>query len=152
MFCRHVFGNISSGFRGISRFFWEFRRISLKSLNFAGPRPREISEALYIVDTGRLHCTAVSVCNLASTGQAGLLAISVIVAMASKTMPFESIPVWQGWMVAVQFGIGHLLPPTGFKDAAEHAGICSTEGLFLVIVRIIGVGFNGVVELPVTSF
>ena len=55
-------------------------------------------------------------------------------------------------MVAVQFGIGDLLPPTGVKDAAEHAGICSTEGLFLVIVRIIGVGFNGVVELPVTSF
>ena len=36
MFCRHVFGNISGGFRGISRFFG----------NFAGPRPREISEAL----------------------------------------------------------------------------------------------------------
>ena len=26
--------------------FWEFRRISRKYLNFAGPRPREISEAL----------------------------------------------------------------------------------------------------------
>ena len=37
MFCRHVFGNISGGFRGISRFLG----------NFAGPRPREISEALY---------------------------------------------------------------------------------------------------------
>ena len=36
MFCRHVFGNISGGFRGISQ----------KCLNFAGPRPREISEAL----------------------------------------------------------------------------------------------------------
>ena len=36
MFCRHVFGNISGRFRGISR----------KYLNFAGPRPREISEAL----------------------------------------------------------------------------------------------------------
>ena len=36
MFCRHVFGNISGGFRSISRFFG----------NFAGPRPREISEAL----------------------------------------------------------------------------------------------------------
>ena len=36
MFCRHVFGNISGGFRGISRFLG----------NFAGPRPREISEAL----------------------------------------------------------------------------------------------------------
>ena len=36
MFCRHIFGNISGGFRGISRFFG----------NFAGPRPREISEAL----------------------------------------------------------------------------------------------------------
>ena len=33
MFCRHVFGNISGTFRGISR-------------DFAGPRPREISEAL----------------------------------------------------------------------------------------------------------
>ena len=28
------------------RFFWEFRGISRKYLNFAGPRPREISEAL----------------------------------------------------------------------------------------------------------
>ena len=27
-------------------FFWEFRGISRKDLNFAGPRPREISEAL----------------------------------------------------------------------------------------------------------
>ena len=36
MFCRHVFGNISGGFRGISR----------KYLNFACPRPRKISEAL----------------------------------------------------------------------------------------------------------
>ena len=36
MFCRHVFGNISGGFRSISRFFG----------NFAGPRPLEISEAL----------------------------------------------------------------------------------------------------------
>ena len=36
MFCRHVFGNISCGFRSISR----------KCLNFAGPQPREISEAL----------------------------------------------------------------------------------------------------------
>ena len=27
-------------------FFWEFRGISRKYLNFAGPRPREISEAL----------------------------------------------------------------------------------------------------------
>ena len=36
-------------FRRISRyfaFFWEFRGISRKYLNFAGPRPREISEAL----------------------------------------------------------------------------------------------------------
>ena len=46
MFCRHVFGNISGGFRGISRFFGEFRGISRKYQNFAGPRPREISEAL----------------------------------------------------------------------------------------------------------
>ena len=29
-------------------FFWEFRGISQKYLNFAGPRPREISEALFI--------------------------------------------------------------------------------------------------------
>ena len=36
MFCRHVFGNISGRFRGVSRF-WG---------NFAGPRPHEISEAL----------------------------------------------------------------------------------------------------------
>ena len=36
MFCRHVFGNISGGFHSISHFFG----------NFAGPRPREISEAL----------------------------------------------------------------------------------------------------------
>ena len=28
-------------------FFWEFRGISRKHLNFAGPRPREISEALH---------------------------------------------------------------------------------------------------------
>ena len=38
-------------FRRISRyfaFFWEFRGISWKYLNFAGPRPREISEALVI--------------------------------------------------------------------------------------------------------
>ena len=36
-------------YRRISRyfaFFWEFRGISRKYLNFAGPRPREISEAL----------------------------------------------------------------------------------------------------------
>ena len=38
MFCRHVFGNFSGGFRGILR----------KYLNFAGPQPREISEALFI--------------------------------------------------------------------------------------------------------
>ena len=48
MFCRHVFGNISGGFRGISRFFWKFRGISRKYLNFAGPRPRKISEALFL--------------------------------------------------------------------------------------------------------
>ena len=42
MFCRHVFGNISGGFR-VFRVFWG---ISRKHLNFAGPRPREISEAL----------------------------------------------------------------------------------------------------------
>ena len=38
MFCPHVFGNISGGSRGISR----------KNLNFAGPGPREISEALIL--------------------------------------------------------------------------------------------------------
>ena len=31
-------------------FFWEFRGISRKYLNFAGPRPREISEALYMLN------------------------------------------------------------------------------------------------------
>ena len=41
MFCRHVFGNISGGFRGI---FWGI------SLDFAGPRPREILEALKIIN------------------------------------------------------------------------------------------------------
>ena len=46
MFCRQVFGNISGGFRGISRFWGEFRGILWKYLNFTGPRPREISEAL----------------------------------------------------------------------------------------------------------
>ena len=29
-------------------FFWEFRGISRKYLNFAGPRPSEISEALLV--------------------------------------------------------------------------------------------------------
>ena len=37
MFCQHVIGNISGGFRGISRF----------GGNFAGPRLRELSEALF---------------------------------------------------------------------------------------------------------
>ena len=32
--------------------FWEFRGISRKYLNFAGPQPREISEALLIESTG----------------------------------------------------------------------------------------------------
>ena len=32
-------------------FFWEFRGISRKYLNFAGPRLREISEALYTRQT-----------------------------------------------------------------------------------------------------
>ena len=32
----------------VFRVFWEFRGISRKYLNFAGPRPREISEALVI--------------------------------------------------------------------------------------------------------
>ena len=31
----------------VFRVFWEFRGISRKYLNFAGPRPREISEALH---------------------------------------------------------------------------------------------------------
>ena len=48
MFCRHVFGNISGGFRGISRFLGKFAGISRKNLKFAGPRPRELSEALTI--------------------------------------------------------------------------------------------------------
>ena len=34
-------------------FFWEFRGISRKYLNFAGPRPREISEALFYVVVGK---------------------------------------------------------------------------------------------------
>ena len=34
----------------VFRVFWEFRGISRKNLNFAGPRPREISEALFIED------------------------------------------------------------------------------------------------------
>ena len=38
MFCRHVFEDISGGIRGISRFLG----------NFAGPRLREISEALFL--------------------------------------------------------------------------------------------------------
>ena len=38
MFCQHVFGNISGEIRGISR----------KCLNFAGLRPCEISEALFL--------------------------------------------------------------------------------------------------------
>ena len=46
MFCRHVFGNISGGFCGILHFLGEFHGISRKYLNFAAPRPREISEAL----------------------------------------------------------------------------------------------------------
>ena len=37
MLCRHVFGKISSEFRGISRIY----------LKFAAPRPREISKALF---------------------------------------------------------------------------------------------------------
>ena len=32
----------------VFRVFGEFRGISRKCLNFAGPRPREISEALYL--------------------------------------------------------------------------------------------------------
>ena len=45
-------------FRPISRyfaFFWEFRGISRKYLNFAGPRPREISEALHNVEMTKFH-------------------------------------------------------------------------------------------------
>ena len=38
--------NISGGFRGITLFLGEFRGISRKYLNFAGPRPGKISEAL----------------------------------------------------------------------------------------------------------
>ena len=32
----------------VFRVFWQFRGISRKYLNFAGPQPREISEALFI--------------------------------------------------------------------------------------------------------
>ena len=53
MFCRHVFGNISGGFRGFSRFFG----------NFAGPRPREISEALNVATNTSCHSTMFNVYN-----------------------------------------------------------------------------------------
>ena len=53
MFCRHVFGNISGGFRGISRFFG----------NFAGPRPREISEALFSDTVICCHCISLHIPN-----------------------------------------------------------------------------------------
>ena len=43
MFCRHVFGNISGGFRGISCF-WGISRDFAETPKFRGPR--EISEAL----------------------------------------------------------------------------------------------------------
>ena len=48
MFCRHVLEIIiiSGGFCGISR----FGGISRKNLNFAGPRPRKISEVLTCSD------------------------------------------------------------------------------------------------------
>ena len=42
MLCRHVFDKVSTEFRGISRI----------SLNFAAPRPLEISEALAIGHLG----------------------------------------------------------------------------------------------------
>ena len=50
----HVFGNISGGFCGISR----------KNLNFAGPRPREISEALKCVSLKYYCIIIVSVSRL----------------------------------------------------------------------------------------
>lgn len=46
--------------------------------------------------------------------------------MASKTKPlFES-----DWKVAVQFGVGDSVSPTGVADTSEHAGIFSTWELF----------------------
>ena len=48
MLYRHVFGRISSEFRGISRLFGKFRGISRIYLNLAAPRPREILEALLL--------------------------------------------------------------------------------------------------------
>ena len=48
MFCRHVSGNISGGFRSISHFFGNFADFTEKP-DFAGPRPREISEALILI-------------------------------------------------------------------------------------------------------
>ena len=46
MFYRHVFDRIFNEFRGITLFFCEFRGIPRIYLNFAAPRPLEISEAL----------------------------------------------------------------------------------------------------------
>ena len=48
MFCRHVFGNISRGFRGISRFGGNFAGFRGYTWISHVPRPREISEALVI--------------------------------------------------------------------------------------------------------
>ena len=55
MFCRQVFGNISGGISRYFAFWGEFLGISRKYLNFAGPRPREISEALNNY-TNKLYC------------------------------------------------------------------------------------------------
>ena len=70
---------------------------------------------------------------LDATGQAGFLQIAVTVAMASKTKPSESDPVWQIWKDAIQFDVddlAQLVSPNGIKDTAEHTGICPIEGLF----------------------
>lgn len=49
MFCRDVFGNISGGSRGISRFLGGISLDFRENLNFAGQQLREISEALFIM-------------------------------------------------------------------------------------------------------
>ena len=51
--------------------------------------------------------------------------LSVKATMPSKVKPSEPYPGWQSWKVAVQFDVGTLVSPTGIKDTAEHAGICS---------------------------
>ena len=57
MFYRHVFDKISSEFCGILCVFCEFCRIWWIYLNFAAPRPHEMSEALLICSS--LICNVV---------------------------------------------------------------------------------------------